>query len=292
MASGNPVENVWEKWDESTWDSFCKWFWKEKNGNQLIEKLNFWNGTQNKWKGDFDKIRREKDSPTIYSIVVNDDKNLGSIWKFCKVGYTGISTKIDSKNRMEELIKKVKYEKRKSKYEDASVLFKLPINATDSLPVRTTEERIREDFGWKVDATLAEKLRLPNKTEWILNTASYLKAFKEVYKSIKKSVREDLTTAGPSKKPVPSDKIAMKEPGKPELLSTKVFKDRKEIKFTNYVKENRKTMDLKEWLTMESFPKWLDVKERKEKPETYEVYLKEGVPLPLELQNMLDNIDS
>lgn len=180
-----------ETW--TTWNEFCKWFWKESNGNHLIKKLN----ASPHRKSDY--VRREKLRPVVYCVVVNERDFPGTTeqktktkeaikveWKLCKVGFTHVDTTPGTNNRMETLMEEVckKYnEKKEGRKAKASVLFKLPIGAVDTTPFFDTEKRIRLDVGWPIRKDLAKKLGLPCSTEWVLTTQGFInKIIEEIEK--------------------------------------------------------------------------------------------------------------
>ena len=110
----------------TTRKEFVKWFWSGKNGNELIKELNC-----STWHGE-DYIRREKQRPTIYGIVLNHGSFPGKEgqvrWKLCKVGFTHVSTATETQNRMEQVKAEIKGKfnsKRKDRKADAAVLFVL-----------------------------------------------------------------------------------------------------------------------------------------------------------------------
>ncbi|KXJ24240.1 Pre-mRNA-splicing factor ATP-dependent RNA helicase PRP16 [Exaiptasia diaphana] len=160
-----------EKKDE---DQFLEWFWTKSNGNSLIKKLNAYS-VQNKLE---DRIRREKESPTIYGLVLNDGdfpfKDGNDQWKLCKVGFTHCTTKKGENNRMEQVKQKIKKTYQFKEPDDpdsrASVLFVLPIGAVDTTPFIGTEERIRMKVGKPVHKDVAKLNKLPYHTEWVLTT--------------------------------------------------------------------------------------------------------------------------
>ncbi|KAJ7376508.1 hypothetical protein OS493_034244 [Desmophyllum pertusum] len=116
-----------------TREAFLGWFWKGTNGNDLVKELN-----RSPSHGD-NYIRREKDRPTVYGIVLNNDQLTpeANVWKLCKVGFTQVPTAEGTNNRMEQLKKEIdrKYkDKTEGREANASVLFVLPIGAVDTTP--------------------------------------------------------------------------------------------------------------------------------------------------------------
>ena len=145
-----------------TREEFVEWFWSGTNGNELIKELN-----SSESHGD-DYIRREKERPTIYGIVLNDGSFPGKVgkvqWKLCNVGFTHVNTATGTKNRMEQVKVEIegKYDSkrkdRKPAAATASVLFVLPIGAVDVTTFSDTEKRIRNAVGWPIQTALAKKL--------------------------------------------------------------------------------------------------------------------------------------
>uniref|UniRef100_A0A7M5XPA4 Uncharacterized protein n=1 Tax=Clytia hemisphaerica TaxID=252671 RepID=A0A7M5XPA4_9CNID len=178
--------------DESFKQEFCEWFWTGTNGNNLIKELNKY-AIKNKTTDD--RIRREKDGPVIYAIVLDKfDHGLESPFydeacKLVKVGYTHVSVKTGSDNRMEKLKKKIK-----NKYPDSkpTIKYRFPIGCGDTTPAYDVERRIREKFGEKVHADEIEKLNLPVTTEWVLTTQSHLDKITKASKKAKTDCIADL----------------------------------------------------------------------------------------------------
>lgn len=159
----------------ATREEFMKWFWSGKNGNELIKELNCSTFRREGY------IRREKERPTIYGIVLNDGYfpgREGNVqWKLCKVGFTHVSTVKGTLNRMEQVQAEIKrkYEtKRKGRTAEAAVLFVLPIGAVDVTTFSDTEKRIRNAVGRPILPYVAKKLGLPCSTEWVLTTQQFI----------------------------------------------------------------------------------------------------------------------
>lgn len=161
-------------------DAFLEWFWEGTNGNELIRELN----SYAQKKGLDDRIRREKDCPNVYAIVLNNfsmarDKE----WKLVKVGFTHKSIKRNSNNRMEQLQKIIESKLNKdsnraataSKPEvKASVLFAVRIGSVDTTPFHETEARIRGKVGTPIKTAKAKERNLHAPTEWVLTTQSQI----------------------------------------------------------------------------------------------------------------------
>ena len=164
-------------------DSFLSWFWTGTNGNNLIKQLNQYAHGH----GITDRIRREKNSPIVYGIVVNDFpfSKVGE-WKLVKVGFTHGSIKQDSNNRMEQLRRQLELEiKQSDDKASASILFRFPIGCVDTTPFYEKEAQIREKVGTKVKKEKAKECNLPAPTEWVLTTQKHIgvinKLKKEAY---------------------------------------------------------------------------------------------------------------
>lgn len=162
-------------------DAFLEWFWKGTNGNDLIRELNSY-----AQKKDLDdRIRREKDCPHVYAIVLNNfTKARDEEWKLVKVGFTHKSIKRNSNNRMEQLQKIIESKLNKdsnraataSKPEvKASVLFAVRIGSVDTTPFHDTEARIRGKVGIPIKTAKAKEHNLYAPTEWVLTTQSQIK---------------------------------------------------------------------------------------------------------------------
>lgn len=129
----------------------------------------------------------EKRYPHVYCIVSNDDNNPGKFavpgkgivqWKYCKVGITQVDTTTGTKNRMET----VKNEITKATGEDASIIFVLPVKATDSTEDKKIEKDVREHIGWPLHKDLPNEIGLPVPTEWVITTQSYINIIKKKIK--------------------------------------------------------------------------------------------------------------
>ena len=170
-----------------------EWFWSGTNGNELIKELNC-----SESHGD-DYIRREKERPTIYGIVLNDGSFPGKVgkvqWKLCNVGFTHVNTATGTMNRMEQVKVEIerKYDsKRKGRKAEAAVLFVLPIGAVDVTTFSDTEKRIRNAVGWPIRKDLAKKLGLPCSTKWVLTTQQFIDDINRRKKERKAEGRTDL----------------------------------------------------------------------------------------------------
>ena len=157
-----------------TWDDFAKWFWKDKNSDELIDKLNT---HAFKRKGaTCQRIRKEQDSPTIYGVIVRDDMEVGD-WKFCKVGSCPASGNPKTGNQLDQMINEIEMLDKEGK-----VLFNLPINFANSSKASAIEECIRKAVGYPVHKDLAQHLELPDPKGWVLTTLAYTRVLKEAMK--------------------------------------------------------------------------------------------------------------
>ncbi|XP_046854818.1 uncharacterized protein LOC124447863 [Xenia sp. Carnegie-2017] len=156
------------KYSELLTNDFAKWFWDGTNGNELVQHLNYYA----RQSGLSDLIRREKNPPVVYAIVVNNyhfpkDVDL----KLVNVGFTQQSTKQNTRNRMEQLIEEIESEiKKKEKKARASTLFAFKVASVDTTSLHQTGDRIRKKFGYPVKKEKAESLKLPVPTKWVLTT--------------------------------------------------------------------------------------------------------------------------
>ena len=169
---------------------FCEWFWDSTNGNELIDALN-----TNKSQSKGSKIRRQhKWWPYIYCIVLNDNTNPGRSrsdardapqWKYCKVGKTEQDTTTGKHNRMETVMDEIRKKKRRKQ----SVIFVLPVCASDSRKNNEIEQGVREHIGWKVNKDLAKKNNLPFPTEWVITTQEHIYGLKNQIETEKLKAR-------------------------------------------------------------------------------------------------------
>lgn len=174
------------EWPKSR-EEFVKWFWSKTNGNELIKELNC---VEARTRGN-DYIRREKERPMIYGIVLNDDSFPGTKkgdvkWKLCKVGFTHVNTATGSKNRMEQVQAQIesKYElKTKGRKAKTATVFVLAIGAVDVTTFSGTEKRIRNAVGWPIRKDVVKTLQLPCSTEWVLTTQEFINEIKKQIKS-------------------------------------------------------------------------------------------------------------
>ena len=177
-----------------TREEFVEWFWSGTNGNELIKELNC-----SESHGD-DYIRREKERPTIYGILLNDGLFPGKEgkvqWKLFNVGFTHVNTATGTRNRMEQVKVEIerKYESKRGegRKAEASVLFVLPIGAMDVTTFSDTEKGLRNAVGRPILKNVAKKLGLPCSTEWVLTTQQFIDEIKVRKKSLKAEDSTDL----------------------------------------------------------------------------------------------------
>ena len=105
----------------------------------------------------------------------NDDQNPGkdangTHWRYCKVGMTEVDTTTGSHNRMERVMEEIEHRTGK----DTSVIFVVPMKATDSRPNTEIEKYVRKCVGNEVDKEVARNHNFPVPTEWVLTTQSHL----------------------------------------------------------------------------------------------------------------------
>lgn len=172
------------------WDDFLRYFWNQSNGNDLIKQLNEY-ARQNNWS---DRIRREKYSPHIYGIVLNDfripEGSVAPHWKLVKVGFTQKSIQRGSNNRMEQLERKLR-----RKGFDPSTLFVLPIGSLDTNLFRDTEGRIRKKVGRPLKKEKAIEFKLPAPKEWAVTTQEHINEILQKMEDKKREHLEDVIDA-------------------------------------------------------------------------------------------------
>lgn len=164
--------------DCKTESELIAWFWQGTNGNNFIRELNKYAKEHNY----HDRIRREKDGPSVYAIVLNKIGLDSSDYKLVKVGFTQTSIKRGSNNRMEQLKREIES---KIPNSGPSVLFAVRIGAVDTSWFRDTEDRIRKKVGTPITSAKAKKLHLPVPTEWVLTTQEHIVQIKAKLKAMK-----------------------------------------------------------------------------------------------------------
>ena len=157
-------------------EQFSKWFWSGSNGNKLIQFLN--KHTQEEHD---DKLRRERYSPSVYGLVLNDIVYSGTsstanafnkTFRLMKIGYSKLTD-----NRIKKITKKFD-----NLGQQISTVFALKKNAVDTNWRHDFEKRIRNNFGIPIRTEYAMSLQLEEPTEWVLTTTGYIKKFKKYQK--------------------------------------------------------------------------------------------------------------
>ena len=149
-------------------DDFKKWFWYGQNGNTLIKYLNSDKGRQ-------EIVRREKNSPYAYGIVLNVDffgyefKSL----KFVKIGFTQQDTGSDCENRMTQVRREIEGHNQRLRGKTA-VLFVIMKNPVDTSTHSEFETNFRKRWGMPVSNEFAQRCNLPFHTEWVLTTQGFI----------------------------------------------------------------------------------------------------------------------
>ena len=149
-------------------ERFKNWFWSGQNGNTLIEHLN-------RDKGRQEIVRREKNSPYAYGIVVNANffgdkfRNL----KFVKIGFTQQDTSSDCESRMKQVRREIDGHDQRLRGKTA-VLFVIMKNPVDTSTHSEFETNFRKKWGMPVSNEFAQSCKLPFHTEWVLTTQSFI----------------------------------------------------------------------------------------------------------------------
>ncbi|XP_046854817.1 uncharacterized protein LOC124447862 [Xenia sp. Carnegie-2017] len=178
------------KYSELLTNDFAKWFWDGTNGNDLVRYLNCYARNS----GLSDRIGRENTPSVVYAIVVNNFPFPESVdLKLVNVGFTQQSTKQNSNNRMEQLMKEIESViKESGKNACASTLLVLPIASVDTTSPRQTCDRIRKKFGKPVNKEKAQNLNLPVPTTWILTTQKLIDQIRGLIKKYKNENLNDV----------------------------------------------------------------------------------------------------
>ena len=149
-------------------EEFKNWFWYGQNGNTLIKHLNSDRGRQ-------EIVRREKNSPYAYGIVLNVDffgyefKSL----KFVKIGFTQQDTGSDCENRMTQVRREIEGHNQRLRGKTA-VLFVIMKNPVDTSTHSEFETNFRKRWGMPVSNEFAQRCNLPFHTEWVLTTQGFI----------------------------------------------------------------------------------------------------------------------
>ena len=164
---------------------FVKWFWSGDNGNTLIKHLN-----SDKERPEI--VRREKNSPYAYGIVLNVNL-LGDQFKdikFVKIGFTQQGTSSYCINRMTQVRNEIG-RLRKDLQGKIGLLCVIMKNPVDTSTHSQFETNFRERWGMPVSNEFAQSKTLPFHTEWVLTTQSFIDRMRDVIKEAKKEGRMD-----------------------------------------------------------------------------------------------------
>ena len=146
-------------------EEFKNWFWYGQNGNTLIKHLN-------SDKGKPEIVRREKNSPYAYGIVLNVNF-FGDQFKFVKIGFTQQGTSSDCENRMTQVCREIERHGPHLQGK-TSVLFVIMKNPVDTSTHSEFETNFRKRWGMPVSNEFAQHYNLPFHTEWVLTTQSFI----------------------------------------------------------------------------------------------------------------------
>ena len=166
-------------------EDFKNWFWFRENGNTLIKHLN-------SDKGREEIVRREKNSPHAYGIVLNVNL-LGDQFKdikFVKIGFTQQGTSSDCQNRMTQVSNEIE-RFRGDLPGTASVLFVIMKNPVDTSTHSQFERNFRKRWGMPVSNEFAQRHNLPFHTEWVLTTQGFITHMLNVIKAATQGGRID-----------------------------------------------------------------------------------------------------
>ena len=147
-------------------ERFKNWFWSGQNGNTLIEHLNSDKGRQ-------EIVRREKNSPYAYGIVLNVNffGDQFNALKLVKIGFTQQGTSSDCQNRMTQVCREIDRLCPHLQGKTA-VLFVIMKNPVDTSTHSEFETNFRKRWGMPVSNEFALSYNLPFHTEWVLTTQS------------------------------------------------------------------------------------------------------------------------
>ena len=166
-------------------EEFKNWFWFGQNGNTLIKHLNSDRGRQ-------EIVRREKNSPYAYGIVLNVNL-LGDQFKtlkFVKIGFTQQGTDRDCDNRMTQVRREIERHGQHLQGKTA-VLFVIMKNPVDTSTHSEFETNFRKRWGMPVSNDLAQQCNLPFHTEWVLTTQGFIAHMLKVIEAAKQGGRID-----------------------------------------------------------------------------------------------------
>ena len=163
-------------------DGFKNWFWSGQNGNTLIKHLNSDKGRQ-------EIVRREKNSPYAYGIVLNVNF-FGDQFRFVKIGFTQQSTSSDCENRMTQVRREIERHGQHLQGKTA-VLFVIMKNPVDTSTHSEFETNFRKRWGMPVSDESAKRYELPIHTEWVLTTQGFIAHMLQVIEAAKQRGRID-----------------------------------------------------------------------------------------------------
>ena len=166
-------------------DDFKKWFWYGQNGNTLIKYLNSDKGRQ-------EIVRREKNSPYAYGIVLNVNffGDQFNALKLVKIGFTQQGTSSDCQNRMTQVCREIERLCPHLQGKTA-VLFVIMKNPVDTSTHSEFETNFRKRWGMPVSNEFAVSYNLPFHTEWVLTTQSSIAYMLQVIQAASQGGRID-----------------------------------------------------------------------------------------------------
>ena len=166
-------------------DDFKKWFWYGQNGNTLIKYLNSDKGRQ-------EIVRREKNSPYAYGIVLNVNffGDQFNALKLVKIGFTQQGTSSDCQNRMTQVCREIERLCPHLQGKTA-VLFVIMKNPVDTSTHSEFETNFRKRWEMPVSNEFALSYNLPFHTEWVLTTQSSIAYMVQVIQAASQGGRID-----------------------------------------------------------------------------------------------------
>ena len=166
-------------------EGFKNWFWSGQNGNTLIKHLNSDKGRQ-------EIVRREKNSPYAYGIVLNVNffGDQFNALKFVKIGFTQQDTSSDCQSRMKQVRSKIEGRDQRLQGK-AAVLFVIMKNPVDTSTHSEFETNFRKKWGMPVSNAFVEHYKLPFPSEWVLTTQGFIDHMLKVIEAAKDGGRID-----------------------------------------------------------------------------------------------------
>ena len=167
-------------------EGFKNWFWSGQNGNTLIKYLNSDKGRQ-------EIVRREKNSPYAYGIVlkVNLLGDQFNALRLVKIGFTQQGTGSDCENRMTQVCREIERHGPHLQGKTTAVLFVIMKNPVDTSTHSEFEMNFRKRWGMPVSNEFALSYDLPFHTEWVLTTKSSIAHMKQVIQAASQGGRID-----------------------------------------------------------------------------------------------------